>query len=134
MEEHLPRVLLIDDHAELAEATAALLRKEGFEVQVAESGTDASVAALCYQPKIILCDLSLPDMSGFDVALKLRSQPNNENVVFVIHSARRRSDIEQSETELRALKVDFFITKPLSHEKIETLRLLMTERHNIHSK
>jgi DNA-binding response OmpR family regulator len=134
MEEHLPRVLLIDDHAELAEATAALLRKEGFEVQVAESGTDAIVAALSYQPKIVLCDLSLPDMSGFDVALKLRSQPNNENVVFVIHSARRRSDIEQSETELRAMKVDFFITKPLSHEKIETLRLLMTERHNIHSK
>jgi two-component system CheB/CheR fusion protein len=129
MKESQPRLLLIDDHAELAEATAMLLRRHGFEVQIFESGAGAIEASAAFRPDIVLCDLTLPDMSGFDVALKLRTQPLCENVLFVIHSALRRSDIEKSEDELRAMKIDFFLTKPLSREKIETLRELMRGRH-----
>jgi CheY-like chemotaxis protein len=116
-----PRLLLVEDYADLADATAAYLRHEGFEVRVAGSGKEALEAATSFLPEIVLCDLSLPDMSGFEVARKLREHPETEHVLFAAHSAMRESDIGLSESQLRGVNVDLFLSKPITSESIEVL-------------
>jgi DNA-binding response OmpR family regulator len=117
-----PRLLLIEDHDDLADATAKFLRSQGFQVQIANTGKAAIQTAAVFLPEIVLCDLSLPDMSGFDVARQLRTQAGTEHVLFVIHSAMTKSDIGMSDRELRARNIDLFLTKPLTLENIEALR------------
>jgi CheY-like chemotaxis protein len=123
-----PRLLLIEDHDELAEATAAFLCHYGFEVQVAQTGREAIQTAAAFLPEIVLCDMSLPDMSGFDIARELRRHPETGRVVFVIHSAMRKSDTGLSDPQLQALNVDLFLSKPLRAENIETLQRLRQKR------
>jgi len=58
------RVLLVEDHAELAELTAQMLCSEGLDVRVAGSGREALDSASKFRPQLVLCDLHLPDISG----------------------------------------------------------------------
>ena len=58
------RVLLIEDHAPLAEATAEFIRSKGLDVRIASTGREALETAAVFHPEIVLCDLSLPDMPG----------------------------------------------------------------------
>jgi CheY-like chemotaxis protein len=113
---------LIDDNQSLAEATAGLLRLKGFQIDVVQTGKEGIRTAASFLPEIVLCDMNLPDMSGFDVANELRTHPETEGVLFALHSAMRRSDIGLSESELRAVNVDLFLTKPLKPKMIEMLR------------
>jgi DNA-binding response OmpR family regulator len=111
-------LLLIENHDDLAEATAALLRRAGFEVQVVQTGQQAIKTAAVFLLEVVLCDMNLPDISGFDVAKELRTHPDTERVLFGVHSAMRVSDIGLSERQLHAMNVDMFLTKPLTAEKI----------------
>jgi CheY-like chemotaxis protein len=117
-----PRLLLIEDHEDLADATAKFLRVQGFEVEVAQTGKEAIQKAAVFLPEIVLCDLSLPDMSGFDVAIELRTLPETARALFVIHSATTKSDLGLSDRDLRARHIDLFLTKPLTAEQIDALR------------
>ena len=60
------RVLLVEDHADLAAATASLLRGEGLEVRTARTGREALEVAPNFRPQLILCDMNLPDMDGLE--------------------------------------------------------------------
>src|SRR4051794_15843563 len=68
------RVLLVEDHPDLAEATAELMRLHGLEVRVATTGGDALEMAEEFNPVLIVCDMMLPDMAGLDVAQALRAR------------------------------------------------------------
>src|SRR5262245_49304226 len=87
------RVLLVEDNEPLAEVTAEFLRNAGLEVQVALTGHEALASVGTFRPDIVLCDLRLPDMAGFDIAKALRNSPVTKNALFVIHSAYRETDI-----------------------------------------
>lgn len=67
------RVLLVEDHADLAAMTAAVLRREGLEVQTALTGQEALKTATDFRPQLVLCDLNLPGMKGREVVRGLRS-------------------------------------------------------------
>src|SRR5215472_2908408 len=83
------RVLLVEDDADLGEATAEFLRMEGLDVQVAASGRDALDAAPAFHPQLVLCDLRLPDMSGLEVVHGLRSNPSTQKTYVVLLTAMR---------------------------------------------
>jgi CheY-like chemotaxis protein len=91
------RVLVVDDNRDAADSLALLLRLAGYEVQVAYTGSDALEAVRSFQPQVLLQDLQMPDMSGYDVARRLREQPAAKKVVLVAVSGhgsegdRRRS-------------------------------------------
>src|SRR4030095_8967469 len=78
------RVLLIEDHEALAEATAFLMRSEGLEVWIAATGRDALEMADRVRPEIVLCDLRLPDMNGLDIVRELRSRPGAKHSLIAI--------------------------------------------------
>ncbi|MGH9795428.1 MAG: PAS domain S-box protein, partial [Candidatus Acidiferrales bacterium] len=67
------RILLVEDNQEIALLTAELLRNRGLEVEVAFNGADGIEKARSLQPHAVLCDLHLPDMTGFEVAQRLRA-------------------------------------------------------------
>jgi len=78
-----PRVLLVDDNASMLARAAALLSRSCAVVGTANDGASALEAAERLSPDVIVLDLSMPDMSGFEVAASLRSAGSRAAVVFL---------------------------------------------------
>jgi CheY-like chemotaxis protein len=114
------RVLLVEDHATLAEATAEFMRGEGLEVRIASNGNSGLEMAAAFQPDIVLCDLSLPDMPGLDVARALRAIPGTKDVLIAMHTAFAERDLRKFESQADG-SVDMFLSKPLTPEKLDTI-------------
>jgi len=77
------RVLVVDDNVDTAGSLAMLLEETGHEVRLAHDGPAALEAALNYRPNVVMLDLGLPGLTGFEVAKRLRQQPVFKNVVLV---------------------------------------------------
>jgi two-component system CheB/CheR fusion protein len=69
------RVLVVDDSQESADTLALLLRVSGHEVRVALDGRSALDAAATFVPEVVLLDIGLPDLSGYEVATEMRQLP-----------------------------------------------------------
>ena len=119
--EHLPRLLLIEDHAELSNLTAEFLRHLGLDVHIAESASEALAVAGVFLPEIVLCDLSLPDMSGLEVARALRVNPDTRNVFFAIHTAMGEAEIRVLARHVNAAEINMIVSKPVTEETLDKL-------------
>ncbi len=92
-----PRVLVVDDSADTARAMARLLGVEGYDVRVAHDGRAALDAAREHRPDVILLDIGLPGMNGYEVARAVRRDPDLAGVTLIAISGygqdhdRRRS-------------------------------------------
>ena len=120
-EKSVPKVLLIDDHAALAAATAELLSREGLEVRTAMSGEEGLRLASDFRPQLILCDLNLPDIGGHEVIRKLRSNPLTRHAYSVILTGLSEEEIRDFNDEAKEMGVDEFIRKPLMPSVIHSL-------------
>ena len=116
-----PRLLLVEDHEDLADATAEFLRSEGLTVQVASTGAEALTAAVAFRPDIVLCDLNLLDMTGFEIARLLRKNPVTSGTLFAIHTVLTDADICAFEREVPQGYVNLYLSKPMTVEKLERL-------------
>jgi CheY-like chemotaxis protein len=110
------RVLVVDDNRDAAESLADLIRLLGHEVDVAHEGPSALETARARPPDVVLCDIGLPAMSGYDVARALRSQGARARLVAV-------SGYAQPEDVARAAEAGFdrHVAKPPSPAEIERL-------------
>lgn len=122
-----PRLLLVEDHAGLADATQEFLQSEGLDVRLASSGREALAAAIAFQPDIVLCDLHLPDMAGLAVLGALRENPAVGRPLLVIHSASSTAQ----EYGFDAPDAKLFLSKPMNNEK---LVVLLTELQRLRKK
>jgi PAS domain S-box-containing protein len=77
------RVLVVDDNVDAAQSLALLLTVSGHQVRMAHTGPTALEAALDYRPNVVLLDIGLPKMDGYEVAKRIRQQPFLQNVVLV---------------------------------------------------
>ncbi|RFA26816.1 hypothetical protein CAI21_16170 [Alkalilimnicola ehrlichii] len=75
------RVLVVDDSSEIAETLALLLEDAGHEVMVANDGTDALRLAAQAKPNVVLLDIGLPGMDGYEVARRMRREPATKNAL-----------------------------------------------------
>ena len=91
------RLLVVDDNLDAALSLATLLRLQGHEVRVAYGGPDALGLLSSYRPEMILLDIGMPGMDGYEVARRLRQEPGLEDVVLAaltgwgLQEDRRRS-------------------------------------------
>ena len=108
------RVLLVEDHAGFAEATAALMRHHGLDVSIATSGGDALKMAEECNPVLVLCDLRLPDMTGLDVVQALRARRGASDWLAVILSATSANDLRAIEGQTRTIDIALMLPKPLT--------------------
>ena len=101
-------ILIVEDEESLADPLAFLLRKEGFEVVVANDGPTALTEFGAHDIDIVLLDLMLPGMSGTDVCKELRAQ---SSVPIIMVTAR---DSEIDKVVGLELGADDYVTKPYS--------------------
>jgi two-component system OmpR family response regulator len=108
-----PRLLLVDDEDNLRSMLEAALRHSGFEVHPATDGRSALAAAAAVRPDLIVLDVMLPDLDGFDVCKRLRSSGDRTPVLFL--TAR-----DATEDRVRGLTLggDDYLVKPFSLEEL----------------
>lgn len=74
------RILVVDDDQNMRQLLSLHLRSAGYEVETAEDGIAAGYAVLYQQPDLIICDVFMPHMSGFEFVAALRSDPAQQNI------------------------------------------------------
>jgi two-component system, OmpR family, phosphate regulon response regulator PhoB len=109
------RVLVVDDEADIVALVAYHLAKAGYRVSTANSGTDALDAARRERPALIVLDLMLPGLSGYDVLEQLRAGGATHDVAVLMLTARRE---EQDRIRGLSLGADDYLTKPFSPQEL----------------
>lgn len=105
------RILVVDDERHIARLLEYVLRKEGYEVQVAHDGEAALAAVEHTQPDAVLLDLVLPGISGLEVLKALRSDKQRAGLTIAVLSARSFEDMP---SELIEAGANFHCTKPVA--------------------
>ena len=107
------RVLVVDDEPSISDLVATVLRYEGFRVEVADTGRRALRAAAEFDPALIVLDVMLPDLDGFEVHRRLTAEGRAAPVLFL--TAR---DATEDKVRGLSLGADDYVTKPFSLEEL----------------
>ena len=109
------QVLVVEDERDIAALVAYHLTKEGYRVRTVASGDDAMEAVRNERPDLVVLDLMLPGLSGYEVLEAMRRQPDMEEVPVVVLTARREESDRIKGLELGA---DDYLTKPFSPQEL----------------
>ena len=109
------RVLVVDDEADIVALVAYHLAKSGYRVSTAASGSDALDAARRERPALVVLDLMLPGLSGYDVLEQLRAGDSTRDIAVLMLTARRE---EQDRIRGLSLGADDYLTKPFSPQEL----------------
>jgi DNA-binding NarL/FixJ family response regulator len=119
MSELPQRILCIEDDSETAVLIAEELIDRGFEVSIAYSGQDGLITILRERPDLVISDVSMPGMSGFEVLEQLtRLSPRFESMPFIFLTALADRD---NELRGRRLGADDYVTKPIDFDVLEAI-------------
>lgn len=116
------RILIVDDNRDSAEVLSQLLAIVGHRVQTVYDGATALESAATFQPDVILLDIGLPGLDGYEVAKQLRQKPEFRQTLLVAVSGYCQ---EQDRKRSREAGFDHHLAKPIDHE---TLATLLTEK------
>ena len=108
-------ILIVEDEPGVAVAIQFLMEQQGHNVLIAERGEDALDLVYKYKPDLVLLDIMLPGISGWEVCEIIRLNPDYRNVKIVFLTARN------TEVEIAkglALGADAYITKPFSNDRL----------------
>ncbi len=129
------RVLVVDDDADMAAFLARMLRNEGMAVDTVLDGNAAVVQVLTTPPDLILLDVMLPGMSGFDICEQLKGDETTALIPIVLVTA-----LEDHESRVRGIEAgaDDFLSKPVRGEeliaRVKTLRRLHETRRDLEAR
>ncbi|GCD80852.1 response regulator transcription factor [Schleiferia thermophila] len=127
------KVLVVDDEPAIIMSLDFLIRKAGYELFIARNGQEALDIINHQKPHIVVLDIMMPDIDGFEVCHLIKSNPETIGIKVIFLSAKsRREDIDRG----LALGADFYLTKPFSNKLImEKIRQLADEllRQNLDS-
>jgi PAS domain S-box-containing protein len=112
------RVLVVDDNRDAAETLAVLLRADGHDVHVAFDGLTALKAADILQPEVILLDIGLPQMDGYEVARRLRQLPGLEKALLIALTGYGQ---EEDRRRSHEAGFDRHLVKPIDVSMLQTL-------------
>ena len=113
VEDAQSRILVVDDEPNITDLVATALRYEGFQVDTAHDGRTALDKAVSFRPQLLVLDVMLPDLDGFEVARRLRQEGRRVPMLFL--TAR-----DATEDKVRGLTLggDDYVTKPFSLEEL----------------
>ena len=125
------RLLVVDDEVNLLRAVEACLRVEGFDVVTARSGNEALVQTAGTVPDLIVSDIRMPGMSGYELARQLRQTPATSLVPIIFLTAK--GETEDRIEGFRA-GVDLYLTKPFEPEElVAAIRNILERVQRTHS-
>jgi CheY-like chemotaxis protein len=105
---------------------AALLKVAGHETRIAHTGEEALKAALEYRPSIVLLDIGLPGINGYEVAKRLRQRPETKEVTLVAITGYG-TDLDHQRSQEAGF--DHHLVKPADFEKLEGLLVALAKQH-----
>jgi two-component system alkaline phosphatase synthesis response regulator PhoP len=109
------RVLVVDDEPNIVLSLEFLMRRAGFEVQVARSGGEALKALEGEPPDLMLLDVMMPEFDGYEVCERIRAKPEWRRTKIIMLTARGR---EAERERGLALGADAYVTKPFSTREL----------------
>ena len=108
-------ILLIEDNDDIRENTAELLNLEGYQVMSANCGNQALEMIALTMPDLIICDIKMPGMDGFEVLQSLKSESLTRNIPLIFSSANS----EQSDQKIaRDLGIENYLVKPYDDKQL----------------
>ena len=111
----IKKVLIADDEQNIVISLDFLLRREGFEVLVAADGEEALAKIRSDRPDLVLLDVMMPKMNGFDVCQALRADPELASIRVLMLTAKGR---DTEVTKGLGLGADAYMTKPFSTKEL----------------
>ena len=105
-------ILIVDDEPSIVVPIQFLMEQQGYKVMIAERGEDALDLIYQYKPDLVLLDIMLPGIDGYEVCEIARLNPNYRDVKIIFLTAKR-SEVEFAKG--MALGADAYITKPFSN-------------------
>jgi PAS domain S-box-containing protein len=121
------RVLVVDDNVDAAQSLAKLLEMSGHQVRLAYDGPRALEAALDHRPEVVLLDIGLPGLDGFEVAQQIRQQAALSSIVLVaLTGYGQDADRQQS----KEAGFDYHLVKPARFSEIEQILANVSRRVN----
>jgi two-component system response regulator MtrA len=113
-----PRVLIIDDSPTIRRIVQSVFVREGFEVSFASDGSEGVRLALMNLPNIVLLDIMMEGLHGFEVCKMLRANSSlNRSAIIMMSGRSYKPDIDMA----MALGADSYVVKPFSGEEILTI-------------
>lgn len=107
------RVLVVEDNPDTAASAGLLLRMDGYEVRIAHTGPEGLEAAREFRPQIVLCDIGLPGMDGYQVARALRDDENLSSAhIIALTGYGREEDLRKA----KEAGFDLHLVKPIDHD------------------
>jgi CheY-like chemotaxis protein len=112
-----PRILVVDDNRDMATSLGRLLRMLGHEVEVACDGRKGVEIARSYRPEVVLLDIGLPLLDGYQVARTLREEGFHDTIIIAVSGYGQEEDRQRS----REAGMDHHLTKPVDVQTISEL-------------
>ncbi len=127
----MKKILLVDDDKILRTVLKRSLEKQGYQVEDVASGAEGLTTFTTYSPDLVVSDVSMPEMNGFEFCRKLRSQPSGQLVPFIFLSGKDRVE---DRVEGHSIGADDYLTKPFEMpELLAKIEALLEKSRRIHS-
>ncbi|MGZ4956346.1 MAG: PAS domain S-box protein [Methylobacter sp.] len=112
------RILVVDDYADAAESMMMLLQAKGHEVEIADCGMKAIERAQVFHPQVVLLDIGLPDIDGYETAKRLRALPETQEATLIALTGHG-----QTEDPERSQSAEFshYLLKPLNFDELSAV-------------
>jgi PAS domain S-box-containing protein len=121
------RVLVVDDNTDAAESMSMMLELFGHQVAVAHDGREAAQAAETFRPELVLLDIGLPLMNGYEVARHIRGQPWGKGMLLAALTGWGQ---EEDKRQAAEAGFDVHLTKPVAPATIEKLLASLADRRS----
>lgn len=110
----MPKILIIEDDESIRENVVLLLETEGYEVVEAQNGKLGLEMALTSQPDLIICDIMMPELDGYEVAAAIRKSDELKMVRFIFLTAK----VERESIRIGMIHADDYLQKPFSRAEL----------------
>lgn len=122
----MPRILMIDDDKDLLVVTKGFLQRKGFDVATCLNWEEASNQMKSFNPQLIMADVFLGDIDGFQICNKLKSSPFTRHIPILVLSGYPRL----AETAIYEFGADEFVSKPFEiNDLISKIHKLLSKNH-----
>jgi CheY-like chemotaxis protein len=126
-EELVPeRILVVDDNRDAADMLAKLIRSFGHEVKTVYSGHDALIETARFEPDMVLLDIGMPGLDGFETVSQIRQRRGNEHLIVVAVTAWSRDEDKRRAYDSG---FDLHVAKPMHIETLKELLLILDPLH-----
>jgi len=115
---HQYRILVVDDSEVLAKTMMWMLEMLGHKVQIATDGPTAIEAAKSFDPEIIILDIGIPEMNGYETCQAMQQYPILQNAIFVAHTGWGQKEHRERSKEAG---FDYHLVKPVNFEALKSI-------------